>query len=358
MMNANSLNGGGRLNGGQNTMWEQFEEGLQYIVSQKKGVEYSINKQAGVVTLRASMAVHQDVERYVNKIKKLATTQILVEVRLVEVRLEDEFSSGIDFSYQGRNGNSSFAGKFLPATVANASGSPFVATVNGAKANGLKSAVQFLQTFGTTKTISSPRLNVMNNQQSQLSFAKDYVYFSIQPQLQNQFVAPGVTPTNPQTPIVVQSIMQTVPIGVILNIQATADVETEEITMSIHPIISSIVGSKEDPAASFLSGLQLSGGKVGNVVNSVPIVEKKELNSTLRIKSGDIMVVGGFNEERTSVTRKGIPYLKDVKFLKYLFGSDHKHVNNVETVIFIKATIIGEDNPISEADTKFYNDFA
>jgi type II secretory pathway component GspD/PulD (secretin) len=345
---SNSLNSG-------NSMWEQFENGLKYIVSQKKGTEYSINKQAGVITLRAPISVHNEVEEYIEKIKKVATAQILVEVRLVEVALEDEFSSGIDFNYNSNNFNGS--GNFLASTVSSFKNSPFAATVNPLKTgSGLKAAVNFLQTFGTTKTISSPRLNVMNNQKARLSFAQDYVYFSLQPQIQNQFIT-AANVTNPSTPIIVQSIMQTVPIGVILNLQATADTETNEITMNIHPVLSAVTGTVDDPAASFLSSIDnITGGT--KITNSVPIVKKKELDSTLRIKSGDIMVIGGFNEERTSVVRKGIPKLKDMPVLRYVFGSDQQYVQNVETVIFIKATIINSENPISQQDVKFYNDFA
>jgi type II secretory pathway component GspD/PulD (secretin) len=70
------------------------------------------------------------------------------------------------------------------------------------------------------------------------------------------------------------------------------------------------------------------------------------------------MVIGGFNEEKTVVQRIGIPYLKDIPYLRVLFGSNTKSVHNVETVIFIKATIMTPENSIGEDDTKFYNDFA
>ncbi|MFT4967188.1 MAG: type II secretory pathway component GspD/PulD (secretin) [Candidatus Deianiraeaceae bacterium] len=340
---------------GNNSMWGEFEEGLRYIVAQKDGVDYSINKQAGVVTLRAPLTIHEEVEKYINKVKRLATAQILVEVRLVEVSLEDEYGSGIDFGYLSNKFNTS--GIFQAAQIASTTQSAFVATL-GKVGQGMRGAISFLQTFGTTKTIASPRLNVMNNQRAHLSFSEDYVYFSLQPQLQNQYTAPGVTPTNPNTPVIVNSVMQTVPIGVILDLQATADIDTNEITMNIHPVISSVTGTKEDPAASFLSAININNTPIGNVVNTVPIVKKKELDSTLRIKSGDIMVIGGFNEERTTIVRKGIPVLKDIPMLRFFFGSDQQYVKNVETVIFIKATIMGVDNPISEEDVKFYNDFA
>jgi|GEM_PF-4592037 len=334
------------------SMWIEFENGLKYIVSQKKDTTYSINKQAGVVTLRAPLIIQKEVEEYIDRVKKVATAQILVEVRLVEVQLNDEFSTGINFSRTGAVG---VTAPFSSSSTTNAlSSTPFALTFSQ---GGLTAAVQFLQSFGTTKAIASPRLNVMNNQKSRLSFAKDQVYFSLQPQLQNAYNTINGT-TNSSNPIIVQSTIHTIPVGIILELQATADIEKNEITMNIHPVLSSIVSSIPDPAATFLSSFSSANASASTITNSIPIIEKKELNSTLRIKSGEIMVIGGFNQEKTVVQRIGIPYLKDIPYLRLLFGRSTNSVYNVETVIFIKATIITPENSIGDDDTKFYNDFA
>ena len=334
------------------SMWIEFENGLRYIVSQKKETTYSINKQAGVVTLRAPLIIQKEVEEYIEKVKKVATAQILVEVRLVEVQLNDEFSTGINFS---TSDTVAVTGKFGSSSTTNAlSSTPFALTFSK---GGLTAAVQFLQSFGTTKAIASPRLNVMNNQKSRLSFAKDQVYFSLQPQLQNTFTTIGGQ-QGASNPIILQSTIHTVPVGIILELQATADLEKNEITMNIHPVLSSIVNTVQDPAATFLASLKDVSAAAAQIKNNIPIIEKKELNSTLRINSGEIMVIGGFNEEKTVVQRIGIPYLKDIPYLRVLFGSNTKSVHNVETVIFIKATIMTPENSIGEDDTKFYNDFA
>ena len=198
----------------------------------------------------------------------------------------------------------------------------------------------------------------MNNQKSGLSFAQDQVYFSLQPQLQNAYTTISGSTSTATNPIIVQSVIHTVPVGIILELQATADIEKDEITMNIHPVLSSIVKTIADPAATFLSSLNNVSAAAASITNMIPIVEKKELNSTLRIKSGEIMVIGGFNEEKTLVQRVGIPYLKDIPYLRVLFGRSTKSVHNVETVIFIKATIVQPENSISNDDTKFYNDFA
>ena len=335
------------------SMWIEFENGLKYIVSQKKDTTYSINKQAGVVTLRAPLIIQKEVEEYIEKVKKVATAQILVEVRLVEVQLNDEFSTGINFS---SSDTLSVSGPFSSSSTTNAlSSTPFALTFSK---GGLTAAVQFLQSFGTTKAIASPRLNVMNNQKSRLSFAKDQVYFSLQPQLQNAYNTINGATSTASNPIIVQSTIHTIPVGIILELQATADIEKNEITMNIHPVLSSIVSTIADPAATFLSSLNNVSSAAAAITNSIPIIEKKELNSTLRIKSGEIMVIGGFNEEKTLVQRIGIPYLKDIPYLRVLFGRSTKSVHNVETVIFIKATIMTPENSIGEDDTKFYNDFA
>ena len=354
----------------ESSLWGSFEEGLRSIISDHEEVHYSINKQSGIITVIASSKVHEELNTYIEKVKQFATTQVLIEVKLVEVILSDEYKSGIKFNFNDSvtSVSSAFGSPASPSVISNAgSSSPFVYSIKSLIGtskdpnNKLDAAVEFLERFGTTKTISSPRLNVINNQQSVLSFAKNHVYFEVKPQLQNQYIGGGIAGqngniSNPSIPIIVNSTMKTVPVGVILSLQAVANPETGDITMSIRPSISSIKSEVDDPAAQYLtSSLPASSSAV--ITNKVPIIEKKELDSVLKIKTGEVMVLGGFNEERTAEIRTGIPGLKNTPILGFFFGQNQKYVQNIETVIFIKATIIPPDGGIMIKDREFYNKF-
>jgi general secretion pathway protein D len=204
----------------------------------------------------------------------------------------------------------------------------------------------------------------MNNQLAVLSFAQNYVYFEVKPTLQNQFATTGSNLSSPQTPIVVSSTMKTVPVGVILSLQTVADPRTNEITMNIRPSISSIVDYKQDPAAAFLIASLLSSNSNASstlIQNKIPVIEKKELDSVLKVKSGEVAVLGGYISEQADNTKTGIPFLNKIPFFgSLLFGNSRKATSSVETIIFIKATIVknNESSKISDRDAEVYENFA
>lgn len=346
--------------------WDSVESSLKSIV--KGDNSYTINKQAGIITVSANYKTHKQTESYIENVKKRANAQVLIEVKLVEVNLSDEFRSGIDFKTIEKNDrtNTIFNGisaPFAAGLTTAASGSQLYPLVlSGQKAN-LEGAVTLLSTFGTTKTLSSPRINVVNNQQAVLSFAQNYVYFSLNPTIQNQLVTTS-GPANANVPIIVNTSVQTVPVGVILSLQASVEPDTDEVTMMVRPSVSKVVDTKDDPSATFLSRAIVSKDSTGKVTgdttpisNKVPVIEKKELDSVMKIKSGDVMVIGGFTEEKKGSTESGVPFFKDIPLLGYLFKNKVDTTSSVETVIFIKATIINSSGSVMKKDLDMYNDF-
>jgi general secretion pathway protein D len=345
------------------SLWRSLTDGLRSVV---KGEDsYTINRQAGVITVFGTEKTHKQVQKYIDNVKKYATSQVLIEVKLIEVELRDEFQSGIDFSALKQNGydiQSDFTngiGTLSTGSFVN----PLVISTSKGTANKLTAAVNLLESFGTVKTISSPRLNVVNNQHATLSFAQNYVYFQVSPQLQNQLVTNAAVVT-PQQPIIVNTTAKTVPVGIILALQASIDPDKDEITMSVHPSLSRIVSFKDDPAGAFLVNYIKSGNSnitndlLKQMTNQIPIVEKKELDSVLKIRSGDIMVIGGFTEEKKENQENGVPFIKNIPFIGGLFKSKKEVTHSVETVIFIKATIIPSETGIINKDLSMYNNFA
>ena len=59
---------------------------------------FSINKQAGLVNVFASENTHDEVQDYLKKVRDSVTSQVLIEAKILEVTLNDEFASGINWS--------------------------------------------------------------------------------------------------------------------------------------------------------------------------------------------------------------------------------------------------------------------
>jgi general secretion pathway protein D len=187
----------------------------------------------------------------------------------------------------------------------------------------------------------------MNNQQAVLSFAFNQVFFTLDVQEQEDRFGDSLTKT-----LNIDSNVNTIPIGVILNLQPSIDTDTDEITMNIRPTLSRIKSEIDVPGVTFLA----ARNNIQNVRSTIPIVEVRELDSILKIHSGQIMVIGGLMEERSSNDETGVPILSTAPLIGKLFKGVAKDSQVVETVIFIKAPIV-PGYGVSKEDQHLYRTF-
>ncbi|MBN1996614.1 hypothetical protein JW935_03610 [candidate division KSB1 bacterium] len=74
----------------------------------------------------------------------------------------------------------------------------------------------------------------------------------------------------------------------------------------------------------------------------LPLVDRRTVSSTVRVKNGETIVIGGLTQTSRRKIQNKIPFLGDIPGLGYLFGNT-KWVNvKTEVVVFIKPTIQGE----------------
>jgi general secretion pathway protein D len=314
----------------------------------------SVNKQSGIVSVLASERQHRAIKQYLDKVMEAAAAQVLIEAKIVEVSLNDRYRSGVRWdlvnqrfaSFDAQAGFTSTTGT-LGNQVLQFTTLP--AEIFGMDGVSLESAISLIQEFGATRTLSSPRINAMNNQQAVLTFAENFVYFDLD--VQEQQVGTGTTQ---ESTLTVQSNVKTVPIGVILTLQPSVDTEKGEIVMNIRPTLSRITDKVADPGVALLAARTNS-----NITSEVPVVEVREIDSVLRIKSGQVMVIGGLMENRSVNQDIGVPGLQSIPYVGNLFKSVDKNNEVVETVIFIKATIVptyGVPREDKELYRKFTND--
>ncbi|MBV8938664.1 MAG: secretin N-terminal domain-containing protein, partial [Alphaproteobacteria bacterium] len=165
---------------------------------------YILNRQGGTLTVAGTQRQQELIRRFIKKMERISSAQVLIEAKIVEVTLNREFQSGIDWTKIGGN-KINFASSFggindNPADVA-----AFNFNLNNSHFD-LNLAVKLAEQFGTTRTLSSPRLHAINNQQAVLTFAQNQVYFQVTAN-QNS----TATTVGPQTLLTVNSTIQTVP---------------------------------------------------------------------------------------------------------------------------------------------------
>lgn len=322
---------------------------------------FIINRQAGIMTVAATQRQHEMIRDYIDRLRANASAQVLIEAKIVEVTLNDKFQNGIDWSFSRSNVgvdidgdgdldpvSASFGG-VNPVDIANG-----IFTFNTTDSLGLNidlsAAVTLAQEFGTTRTLSSPRLHAINNQQAVLTFAQNQVYFEIEVERETD-----TSGTTTQELFSVDSEIKTVPIGIILAMQPSINMESNEVTLNIRPTLSRVIQFVPDPAVAFL--VAQAGPGVGDINNQIPVVEVRELDSILKLKSGQVMVIGGLMEQTGSNIETGVPYLSDVPFLGKAFKGTDDEQRNTELVIFIRATILGTSGGVSPADRTIYEKF-
>ncbi len=127
------------------------------------------------------------------------------------------------------------------------------------------------------------------------------------------------------------SKLHTVPIGLVL--QVLPQISTDGvIALNVRPTITNIRSWVDDPAVKLLA-------REGStpVSSQVPVLQVRELDATLRVRSGQWAVLGGLIQESQQLQRNGVPGLSRLPGLGDLFSYRDDQVRRVELVVFFAA---------------------
>lgn len=311
---------------------------------------FSINKQAGVISVFANQRLQKKVAEYLDVVDKATNSQVLIEAKVLEVGLSDEFAAGIDWSLMNIfEGQTSIGVDTVGETLApvfDPAPSPSLSMFSIYRGSDLNIAVQALQRFGTVRALASPRLTVLNNQSAVLNVAKNQVYFEIDIETNSD---EGVVTTN------IDSEIRNVPEGVLINVMPSVDLRTQTISMAVRPTVTRILEFVNDPGASIaaaqagLSGLE----------SPVPVVNVQEFDSIVTLASGQPIVMGGLIQDRATNTQNAVPVLGEVPVLGGLFRNQGDKIEKTELVVFLKATIVNNGREtIHNTDKDLYRAFS
>ena len=189
----------------------------------------------------------------------------------------------------------------------------------GSQEHGFDAALNALAQYGEIKVLSNPRIRVTNGQPALISVGTNTSYIQ-EIELTITTVEGGTTITTPE--VTIGSIFD----GVMLGVQPYIDLETNQVNLSITPIKSRVVELKETSIS-------------GNIY-TLPTVDLKEATTQLRVKSGNIVALGGLISKNLADQKKSIPILGDIPILGYLFSQKIKTVETDELVILLEPVII------------------
>jgi MSHA biogenesis protein MshL len=347
--------------------WPELEDSLKALVGKDGGRAVVINAESGIVAIRATPRELRDAEQYLRKIQKIATQQVMIEAKVVEVQLSSAFQAGINWAAIATKGNQTYSAfqtgpqQGFPApglgtnnlqllnqpstpvtvgganpitsTVTNTLGGAFAFAVN---ASNFSAYVEALSTQGKATVLSSPRVSTLNNQKAVIKAGDD------------EYFVTGVTANTLVGTVGSQTAnLDLAPFfsGVALDVTPQLS-ESGQIILHIHPTVSNVTSKTLNVTAN-------------GVANSLPLAysEVREADTVVKAMSGQLIVIGGLMQLNKTSQDYRVPGLGDIPVVGNLFRSQQKTMTRTELVILLRPVLVEDDAQWAEL-TKEQEDHA
>jgi general secretion pathway protein D len=79
---------------------------------------------------------------------------------------------------------------------------------------------------------------------------------------------------------------------------------------------------------------------VADYIANNPVIDSRTAETTVRVGNGQTFVLGGLRQKSIVESTRGVPFLKDVKYVGKLFRSHDTEIRESELIVFIKPEII------------------
>ena len=115
------------------------------------------------------------------------------------------------------------------------------------------------------------------------------------------------------------------------------------ITLDVTPYITpdDLVVMDIQQTISELDGfIDMGGGQQGSSGQKAPQTTEREASSTISVRDGDTILLGGFIRDAKTDTESGVPFLKDIPLLGSLFKSQSATSKRSELLVLIRPTIL------------------
>ncbi|MCU0867183.1 MAG: tetratricopeptide repeat protein [Planctomycetes bacterium] len=248
-----------------------------------------------------------------------ANKQVSLEARVLEVRLNDEYSLGVNWSllpglFNSNKTGLAAGGGVVSQTAASGGTALSFGILDGGD---FSLVVDALQSQGQVRVLSSPRVSTLNNQLANIAVT-DQVPF-----IRREIVTQeGIART--------EFSVEFVQTGVLLSVRPLIG-EDGLLSVSITPSVREQIGTVVTP-----------DGFV-----TVPILSERLATTTVRVADGQAIALGGLRSTRKSESRQGIPFLMDIPWLGQAFSNTVQERDEVELMIVLVPRVL-DDTWISE----------
>lgn len=324
--------------------WQSLENSLKMIVGQNDGRQVVISPDAGLLVVRAPAAELRQVEEFLSRLQANLVRQVVLEAKILEVRLNDRYQAGVNWAAVADNdgrtlfggtiggsdvfeqGSSAIGGSPLAVSPGNpvtgfassAIGGAFALAVDASDFNAV---IELLDDQGDVKVLSSPRVATVNNQKAIIKVGTDEFFVTGVQSL----ATIGTTATTNQN-IELTPFFSGVALDVTPQVSANG-----EVILHVHPMVSEVTDQTKN---LIVAGEQQQF--------PLALSNVRETDSVIRAQSGQVVVIGGLMQENKENREFSTPLLGDLPVIGSLFRQTRQISEKSELVILLKPTVVDQ----------------
>lgn len=296
-----------------------IEKVIDFIPTElKKGIELKVFEDMNGIIVSGSQPRINELESFMRQID-LVVPMIHIEVIIADVRKSNSLSAGISMGLGTKTGTT--GGTLLPdynISLNSNSINNLLSGINGLGIINLGAVtpnfylnLKAMESNGILKLRSTPQIATLNGHEAKLSVGKTEYYLEVQNNLvNNSAVNQNILQSQQYKPI-------TADLALTIDPQVSGD---EQITMTINVKQSSFTERISNTAP--------------------PGTLNRDFQSLVRVKNGEMIMLGGLEENQTNNSGSGLPFIARIPVLKWIFGNRTKAKSQSKLTIFIKPTVI------------------
>jgi MSHA biogenesis protein MshL len=324
----------------QSDFWAGLGDAVATIVGSGEGRKVITTPDAGLVLVRAKPDELRSVQRYLEKTELIMQRQVVLEAKILEIILNEEYQQGINWSdLQSASGVTATDG--LPAEFTAQSlvgqaittsdiGGLFSASIREGSFTAL---IELLGQQGNVQTLSSPRISTVNNQKAVIKVGTDE-FFVTDIDFNDNNNAIG---ENDST----STSVELTPFFSGISLDVTPQIaEDGDVTLHIHPAVSEVSDQQK---------IITVGDR--DVTLPLALSTVRETDSVIKARSGQIVVIGGLIQNNSEDRNATVPFLGDIPIIGELFKQRRLASRKSELVILVRPVVAGAETMQTDIDS-------
>ncbi len=290
--------------------WEELEPGLRGLLSPEG--ELVVHRRSGILAVNDRPGALRRLEQFIDAVKEDMARQVNLEANIMEVMLSRESEMGVDwsaaaYSWEGFTGGTS-SGQLAELSTVSGTG---VFQMGLIKTDRMQALLDFLHLRGDVRVVSRPRVAAMGNEKAVFRATENIPYYTL-----DVFSSMG---SDPYT----QYSIEFKEAGVVMEVLAKVGPDGA-VVLRVRPSVSSLTGY-----TVALPNLPPQ-----------PIIDQRETETTVRIRQGETLVIGGLIQEREVFETAGIPILSRIPLLGHLFRNTRTGKSRQELVVSVTPELV------------------